>query len=73
MPSVSPSILPACISYGCMCLTLLKNDSPRENFSLQASGSSVFLGRMRNLILHLVVGFLQGFKGDIAKWVGNSL
>lgn len=57
----------------CMCLTLLKNDSPRQNLSLQASGSSVFLGRMRNLILHLIVGFLQGFKGDIAKWVGSSL
>lgn len=66
MPSVSPSILAACIAYGYMCLALLKNVSPRENLSLQASGTSVFLGRMRNLILHLIVGFLQGFRGDIA-------
>lgn len=73
MPSVSPRILPGCISYGCMCLALLKNDSLRENLSLQASGSSVFLGRIRNLILTPnLVCFLQGFKGDIAKWVGNS-
>lgn len=26
---------------------------------------------MRNIILHLIVGFLQGFKGDIAEWVGS--
>lgn len=56
-----------------MRLALLKNDSLRENLSLQASGSSVFLGRIRNLILHLIVGLLQGFKGDAAKWVGNNL
>lgn len=73
MPGVSPGILPGCISYGCMCLALLKNDSLRENLSLQASGSSVVLGRIRNLILTPnLVCFLQGFKGDIAKWVGNS-